>query len=255
MNPDKTARESTFISPAWLATIAAALLLLVAGWLIGTGGIARSGNETSRGIFVSGEGITKVRPDMARVILGVEASAATAAEAQTKNALIMAKILTSIKKLNIPARDIQTTEFNLFPERRFIQAEGRDQLIGYRVSNQIILSIRSLQLLGKVVDTAIQSGATNVNSVAFTVSDPARYERAALAAAVQNAQAKATALANRSKLKLKKVLYINESTSGVQPLFMGANTLKRINMDAAAATPLEPGNVEIRASVQMGFAI
>lgn len=255
MNPEKSPKELRVAFPSQLVAIAAALLLLTAGWLVGAGGIFKTDTTTNRGINVSGEGTIKVHPDMARVILGVETSAPTAGAAQEKNALITAKVLASLKKMAIPARDIQTTDFSLFPERRFNQSQGRDELVGYRVSNQLVLTIRQLQLLGRVVDTAIQSGATNVNSVAFTIADPEQYERAALTAAVKSAQDKATALATGSKLHLKKILYINENTAGVQPLLMGAKALTRLNMADSAATPIEPGNIEVRASVQMGFAI
>lgn len=210
-------------------------------------------NASQQGITTRGDGFVEVKPDIAQVSLGIELDAPSAAAASEKNALQMTKLTGALKSLGIAEKDIQTTNYNLFPVRRYNKTTQREELVGYRVSNQVTVTVRNLDKLGRAIDQSIQAGATNVNNVAFTVASPSKWRNEAIAKAVADADGKAKALAKASGVQIKKILYITDQTVEVQPFQMDGRNLKLESQQAN--TPIEPGQVRVTANVQMGFEI
>ncbi len=78
------------------------------------GSIGPTNNSTS-GIWVSGQGEASAPPDLAILNMGVEAFAATVAEARSNGAAAMEQVLDLLKASGIADRDIQTRFFNISP--------------------------------------------------------------------------------------------------------------------------------------------
>ena len=245
----------------WAIMIMGVCVILISGFCIRFFSIgsrpAWVANTVIQGITVNGEGSIAVKPDIARVTLGMEAVAATAGEAQNKNAATMARIINGVKLLGIAAKDIQTTDFSLFPERRFDKTTGQDLIAGYRAVNQVAVTVRDLAKLGAAIDESIQNGANNVENVSFAVETPGKWRDAAITKAVQEARAKAESLAKASGLRIKRIIAMSESAIDIRPYQMNYNLKKADALSAgeSVSTPLEPGNVKITASVQMNFGI
>ena len=72
-------------------------------------------NNSTSGIWVSGQGEASAPPDLAILNIGVEAFAATVAEARSNGAAAMAQVLEQLKASGIADRDIQTRFFNISP--------------------------------------------------------------------------------------------------------------------------------------------
>jgi uncharacterized protein len=222
-----------------------------------TGGFrtALVSNSTNQGIIVNGEGLIAVKPDISRVSLGVEAEAATAGEAQRKNSEQMSKIIVGLKNLGLAAKDIQTTEFSLFPDRRFIKELNQEKVVGYRAVNQVTVTVRDMAKLGKAIDQSIKSGANNIQNVSFEVESPEKWRGKAIEKAIKDARSKAEAMAKASGVKIKKIITMNESTIEVRPYQM--DSFKRAELQDAigAVTPIESGNVKVTANVQVIFGV
>ncbi|MGE5581228.1 MAG: SIMPL domain-containing protein [Bacillota bacterium] len=212
-------------------------------------------NGAGQGITVSGKGSVTVKPDIAYISLGVEAVGATAQAAQGKNAALMTKVVSNLKNLGLQERDIQTTDFNLFPERRYDKITGQEQVAGYRAINQLRVTVRDLSILGRIVDESIKAGANNVNNIAFTVEKPENWREKAIAQAVKDARLKAEALAKAAGVNLRKVNFITEGNVDVRPFQMDTIRKEQLAGAGMVNTPIEPGNVKVTAEVQMNFAI
>lgn len=240
-----------------LAVIVTGIIVAIGLFILGACG-ARSVlafNPNQQGITVNGEGTVTVKPDMARVTLGMESMAASAREAQRKNAGVMNNIVAELKRLGLADKDIQTTDFNLFPERKYDKATGRNQIVGYRAANQVTVTIRNLSKLGTAIDQSIQAGANYVQNVIFSVESPEKWREQAIASAVKEARSKADALAKASGMSIKRIIAMNESNINVSPYPMDLSLQKAgFRADSAnASTPLEPGSVKVTATVQMNF--
>jgi uncharacterized protein len=189
-------------------TFAVALALLAAVWLawaFAPGMFPTLHKAEPRTITVQGAASLDVQPDKVEVSGAVTTSARSAAEALDQNNLIMARILEGLKEDGIGQDKIRTTGFSITPQH---PPAGKDTyrdnelvVTGYVVKNSIKVTLPVGQYSGKLLDRMIRLGATNIDSVAFSVKDAAKYDDQvrALAAkqALHRAKIAATALGQR----------------------------------------------------------
>ena len=196
-------------------------------------------------IITSATGEARVTPDRAQVLIGVQTRAATAAQAGADNATKTRAVIDAIKARGIPATQIGTSEYNLYPEydNREPPREGPQtpRVIGYVANNTVRVEVRQLNQVGAVIDAALAAGANMVNTIQFYASNVDAARRTALAEAVGRARADAEALARAVGGSLGPLLELNTQSPPVRPLY-GAERLMRMDAAGAAAqTPIEPG--------------
>lgn len=197
-----------------------------------------------------------VVPDVAILNLGVEAQAPTVSEAQGQAASSMDAIVKELKGQGVADRDIKTVQFSIFPVRRFVRERDEEVLIGYRVSNMVTARIRKVENAGPVIDAVSRAGGDNarINSITFTVDNPAAYHKEAREKAMADAGSKARQLAELGGVRLGKPTFISES-GGFIPVSPAPG---RVALEAAPAmpvTPVSPGETEIRLNVQVVYSI
>ena len=118
-----------------------------------------------RTISVDGSSTIKVAPDKATISISIENTAKDAKLASAQNAQIMQNIQSAILGLAITKDKMQTTNYNLYPV--YNTKDNSREIIGYSVSNEITVTIDNIDMVGTVIDTAINAGASNVNSIEF----------------------------------------------------------------------------------------
>ncbi len=219
-------------------------LLLVVFWPF-----AVLAEETPRQIVVSATGSVEAAPDMATVTLGVSQNARTASQAMSDVSEATASVLARISEAGIDDRDVQTSSLNLNP----VWDHGNErppQVRGYVASTTLSVRVRALDDLGGLLDRLIGDGANTLNGLTFGIAETDQLETAAREDAVRQARAKAETLANAAGLVLGPVQTISEGSrvSAPAPLMRGA-------MMEAAAVPVAAGELQIRVSVTMEFAI
>src|SRR5215469_9503647 len=69
-----------------------------------------------RTLTVSGEGETKATPDQARLSAGVVTQAHRAADALAANTRAMNEVFATLKRMGIPDKSIQTSDFSVEPQ-------------------------------------------------------------------------------------------------------------------------------------------
>jgi uncharacterized protein len=192
----------------------------------------------------------KRAPDQAWVSIAAEARAATPAEAQRMGAAAMTAVQSALTKAAIPADVVRTTGYSLRPDMEYVNGRGRVR--GYIANNQIEVRVDDLATLGTVIDAAGASGATSMSGLRFDVKDRATVEREALRLAVQDAMARARAIAAGAGATLGPILRIDEQ--GAAPPPIPAMTM-RLASEAGPTTPVSPGEIEIRAQVTLTVGI
>jgi uncharacterized protein len=124
-------------------------------------------------VTVSGVGTVIAPPDMAEITAGVVTRAPTAAQALAQNNQAMAALLQTLAGVGIAARDIQTTNVSVSPQRR----PGRDatptDIVAYEVVSQVHVKVRDLPSLGRVLDQQVAQGANSLSGIRFGLNDPA----------------------------------------------------------------------------------
>ncbi len=203
---------------------------------------------TARRAYIrsSGEGVVSVRPDQAAIGVGVITQGATAAAATDANATKAEAILAALRRLLGPNADIRTSSFSVTPNQRFPQGGGVPEIVGYTASNQFRVVIGDTGTAGRVIDTATAAGANSVGGITFGVRDVTPLRQQALRLATQQARANAEAIATGMNGRLGNVISAAESSvaTPISGIDRGAPGL-------AAATPVEAGNLEVRATVTL----
>lgn len=228
-----------------LALTAAAVALVAIAALAGVGRPEAARGDTAAiadSVTTTGHGVVSVVPDEAAVTAGVHTQAATAADALAQNATRMNDVIAALKAHG--GKDLQTQQVSLYPQSR---EDGT--IIGYTADNSVSAS-SPIAGAGALIDAAVGAGANTVSGPTLSVSDrDARY-RDALKKAVEDARAKALALADAGGFGIGPVSTVVEvAGSAPQPIFAAAAK------DAAAPTPIEPGTQDVTADVTVTFSI
>ena len=230
----------------------------VSTWLEETGFGGQSGiirSQQNVGLWTTGEGKVTAVPDVALLRLGIQSEAKTVAEAQQNAAVAMSNVMKALKSNGVSEKDIQTQRFSVEPIRKWIKDQEREQIIGYRVTNMVTAKIRQIDKAGAIIDSVVAAGGdlTRIDSIGFTVDDPTPYYSEARQKAVEDAMAKAKQIAKVAGVKLGKPIYVTEGAAYIPPV------RDMYKMEAAAPnlppTPISPGELEFRLTVQMVYEI
>jgi uncharacterized protein YggE len=232
------------------------LALVVAGFLAGvvlalqvpstaqpTGTVS---DPAQRTITVSGTASVHARPDEAVVSLGVRTQAATAQAAMQQNAAKMTAVFDAMHKLGIGGADLATTNVSLDP----VYDNRGSSVIGFQAMNQIEVTVHDMGKVGGVIDAAVAAGANLAGGITFQLSDQNKGVNDALAKAVQNARAKADAMAVAADATVGQVVTIQE---GSQPSPVRYALPQAA--EGAATTPVNPPTIETSVQVTVTWAL
>lgn len=206
-------------------------------------------------ISVSGEGIVEATPDRATISVGVITRAKNPSEVQAANAKAATSVINSIVALGIERKNISTGNYNFNPTYRRYD-NGKNEIDGYEATNSVTIIVDDLNLVGKVIDTALNHGANRVDSLNFGLRNKNSYQDEALRLAVLDARRKAEVAASA----------LGKSILGVRSVSINSNRVesprnykmaRNMAMDEAAdfETPIESGTLQCSASVHVEFEI
>jgi uncharacterized protein YggE len=229
------------------------LLIIVATLLLSTPIVdAQQGEKRPRppSVTANGEAVITVEPDQAQIDIGVLTQARGAPDAAKENTDKIARVMAEVKKLLGKGDEVKTSGYSLTPNYRYPQG-GKPEITGYTANNTLRIKTGNLPIVGKLIDAAMQSGANNINRLAFTLKDEQAAQLEALRQASQKAKAKADEMASALGLKIIRVLAVNEGDRGVRPITMPLARGAQMEAMAAAPTPIEAGTIEVRSSVTL----
>lgn len=197
---------------------------------------------TTDTVTTNGHGVVTVVPDEATVTAGVHTQAASASEALTQNAKLMNQVVAALKAAG--GGNLQTQQVSLYP-----QTADSGQVTAYVADNTVSADAKIADA-GALVDAAVSAGANTVSGPSLSMSDrDARY-RDALGKAVEDARAKAQALAKAGGFGVGQVSTVSEqSADAPRPVFDAVTAAK------SSATPIEPGTQDVTADVVVTFRI
>jgi hypothetical protein len=208
-----------------------------------------------RTITVVGEGTVKIKPDIARVTIGVETSGATVKAATTEASETMNEVLAALKQQGVTEQDMQTSGYSVWTER-IPRPDGQmSETTTYRVNNMVSITIRKLDQVGQVMDAAIEAGANVIHGVSFALNDPKSIEAEARSKAIANALVKANDLAQLTQVQVGQVVSVSEVVGG------GVGYYSSNFMDVQAARgmggggPVAPGELELAMRLEVVYAI
>ena len=209
------------------------------------------------GIAVTGTASVLVKPDVARLNLGVEVTDASVATARARAADTMTKVQNALKQKGVQEKDIRTQNLSISP--RYTPSPDRTAppiLSGYVVNNQLQITVRNIDSASEVLDAAVAAGgnAVRVNGISFTVDQPEQFLAQAREEAVKNARARAEVLAKAAGVSLGTARSITESTTG-GPIPFPERAMAAPATGGAPPTPVNPGEQSLQLTVSVVYDI
>lgn len=238
-------------TPKSMLLLAAAVAgsLSTGAFLDAGAGMAADAQKADRTVSVSASGWVTAEPDVAVITAGVVTEADSAKDAMARNSAVMAKVIDGLKAAGIAAKDMYTAQLDVAP--RYSQAkDGRAPTInGYRVSNEVRLTVRDVKRLGDLLDRAISLGANEIREISFDVAEPEPMQDEARKQAMDNARRLGELYAKAAGVQLGPVLSISEGPAGLPQ--MRRHHSRRLK----AAVPIEAGTLRVGVQVSVVYAL
>ncbi len=208
-------------------------------------------------LVVRGQGRVEVVPDQLQLRLGVVTEGSEADFALAENNQRMSAVMAMLADIGIAADEMATGQFQIRPEwslpPRPTPANWQRQIIGYRVSNELRIATRRIDLAGRLLATAQQAGANQVGGLQFTLADPEEHRQRAITLATEQAVREAKTLAQAAGVKLGDVqsLVLDSSNNAPGPQLMMAEA----RLASVESVPIATGKVEVSASVSLVYLL
>lgn len=206
---------------------------------------------TERAIVVSGDATVRRAPDLAVLSLSVTIHDRTPARARDEANRRASAILARLRELGVAEADLQGASLTVQPTIDY--AKGAGKVTGYEAARPMTIRIRDVDLLGSVLDSLVDDGATRVRGTSLELADPEITAAEALALAVVVARARAVALADAAGVTLGGPMRIEEERAeGPWPR---PQAMLRAAAAEAVPTEVATGEVEVTVRVRVWFAI
>lgn len=162
-------------------------------------------------VSITGTGKVAYAPDTAMVTLGVHFESATAQGALSQMNTTIAKIIPAIQALGVPAENISTQNFSLYPQYYYPE-NSPARISGYTADEQLYIKISAVEgmsledSVAQVIETASTQGANQVIGIAFNASNLDELKQQARLLAIEDARSRAEITADAAGVKLGKVI-------------------------------------------------
>lgn len=217
-------------------------------------------------ISVTGEGEEFVTPDVATFTFSMTEVGKDVKDAQDKVTQKIDAALGALKNLGIEEKDIRTTDYNAYPKYEYNQIicitypceSGRQELVGYEVSQTISVKVRNIDESGEAIDAVAKTGITNVSGLSFVVDNEDEAQRIARQEAITDAEMKAEQLAKDLGVRLVRIVSFSENNGGYpMPYYSAkAESAVMLGMGGDAMNPTLPtGENRIVSQVTITYEI
>jgi uncharacterized protein len=214
---------------------------------------AETTKEISK-LIVRGEATIFKPADQLHLSLGVITREQNAEQALKSNNEKMQSVLAALKKIGLEEAEYQTGRFSIepiySPPPKNPPNDWKSVITGYEVTNKIAIKTLKLNSAGSIIDTASGAGANSVDTISFGLKDPQTYRAEAILAAEKQAMDDALILAKAANVDLVRFVEISLDNT-----FPSPRAVSKFMAMENAATSIQPGDVEVKASVNLIYEI
>jgi len=259
------------VKPAYraIAIGIVAAALLVGAFLLGSARPARSAGALTTGatsadrasqavltasgaggrITVTGTGTVTGTPNQLVLSMGVQTSASSVSTALIEANHAARRVIGALQSDGVRKADIQTSGLSIQPN----YSNGNPAPVGYGVSEQLTATLRDLAKAGSQIQAAVTAGgnATTVDGVSLNLTDTGALLARARAAAVRDAQAKASQFAHALGHSLGAVISLSSQNFTPYPVSYNAP----LAASASGSVPISPGKQQVSVQITIIYAI
>jgi len=219
------------------------------------------GNEAAPGrLHVQGHAELRVPADQVQVRVGVTNEAEDVDKALEANNSAMLQVKKELLSAGLQEHEYSTSRFQLRPRwstrPRNATGSWRPEIVGYSVQNSLDIKTTRIESLGKLIAAARKGGANDIGDIRFSLSEPRKYRRQAIAQAVEYARADAANASQSAGRKLGDILRITIGPREPSPVTPLAEAAMPRAMAADTVPPIfSPGDLRVTATVSLEFAL
>jgi len=208
--------------------------------------------EKRRTIAVSGRGEVKGTPDRVALSFAVETTGPRATDAASENAKRSTAVAGAVRNVLGTDAVVTTTRYAIEPRYESTRPgeTHEPRIVGYLVRNEVAVE-GGVEKVGGLIDAAIGAGANRIGALQFSFAKHDELLRQALEKAGGDARAQAESVARGLGVRLKGVV---NATTSTQPVYRQVQTGMAL-AEARVATPIEPGEATIAATLQVVYEI
>jgi hypothetical protein len=239
---------SVFLTVALPTTLLAGLFFLA-------GKYVEAQPHPQPSVAAQGEMKVSILPDLALITLGVQTGRQNTAEgATTLLDATMKSVLEAVGALGVESKDVQTSNFTLYPAYDFV--EGEQVPRGFEASQNVTIKVRQTEKSGDVIAAATKAGANNVSGVQFLVEDMEAVKDQARREAIAKAKQQAELLAEELGMRLGKLMsYGEDATPYVDTSYGRGGYAMGGDGDSMNSIALPSGEQEITVRVYLSYQL
>lgn len=216
-------------------------------------------------VSTSGTASMHVQPDKFTVTVGVQADGATAQEAASQNADLMAAVIAALEALGVGESQMSTSQYSVYPQYSYTDMvnacrvmEGypippecyvEQEITSYRASSSISVTLDVAGDIdaGQVIDTAVEAGANTVDGAYFFLSSERQQE-------VQDGLIEEAIASARHRADIAAGA-VGMHVSGVQSLSLSDVFFSPYYARDASMSAIVPGEQPVSMTVQVVYTL
>ena len=235
----------------------------IVGLALGCASVQAISESIERGyISVNTSANAELAPDVAEISIAVKTyDNKSMQKATLQNKEISEQVIATLKSMIDTSKGdyIKTADFSATPIYSY--SGNKRNFDKYQVSNSVVVHTKSIDKIGTMIDKSIALGATDVNSLNFSVSSYEAQCNDLLTLAAKKASARANAVAKTVPTTLSGIRSMDVSCStsnSSRPQYKMLMANRAMTMDAEAAgssTTIESGVVKVFANVSATYFV
>lgn len=238
-----------------------AITAVLAGCISSATDSASTDATGDRTISVSHSGEVAVEPDLARIRTSIEVTGDESSTVRDELNERVDELRDGLGASGLDEDQITTERFRVRDrvDRRRADAANIDsesdleRFSYYEGTHRFRITVEETDAVGRVVDTAIDSGADSVDRIEFTLSDDRRAERRndALEAALDGARTEAEFIAAEVDATVVEVQSVDTADGRVSPVRADVDEVA----EDTAETDIDTDDVTVRATASVRYRI
>ena len=213
-------------------------------------------------ISVNTSANAELAPDVAEISIAVKTyDNKSMQKATLQNKEISEQVIATLKSMIDTSKGdyIKTADFSATP--LYSYSGNKRNFDKYQVSNSVVVHTKSIDKIGTMIDKSIALGATDVNSLNFSVSSYEAQCNDLLTLAAKKASARANAVAKTvpttlSGIRSMDVSCSTSNSSRPQYKMLMANRAMMMDSEAAgSSTTIESGVIKVFANVSATYFV
>lgn len=227
------------------------------------------GAPASNVMTFDGSGEVMAKPDVAMVHLTIRESQKEMSDAQTKATEKETAVLAFLEKSGIEKKDIKTEGYNSYPKydsgRPCYAGVGygipcipeSSKIIGYEVSEHIVVKVRDLAKAGDIVKGIGDAGVSEISGPNFEIENEDELKAKARKLAIDEAKDKAKKLSKDLGVKLVRIVSFSENGNYPMSMYASGIMAKDAMMiaESAPSPELPTGENKITSNVTITYEI